>query len=123
MASPLHNVIQLTTGNLNRDGTGAIVDGATGALTVGQKLDRIRVQAIGATTAGAIHMYVKKSGGSYRFHREWKVPAQAPGASISPWSLDLDCSTNSEAVYLMNGDVVAFATDKSETFNVFVLGG
>ena len=125
MAAPFAECIQLTAANTNRDGTGTIVDARTAAATLGERLERIRVQAVGPTTAGFIHLYRKKSGGSYRFEREWPVAAvsaQDITNGKARWFLDVDCSLMSEAIYLLNGDKLAFTTDKGETFNVTAQG-
>jgi len=126
MATPFTKVLQLTTANTNRDGTGTIVDVHTGNASGRTRLDRLRVQATGPTTVGFIHAYIKKSGGSYRFVREWAVKAvtaQNITDGTLRWYLDLDCTINAEAFYLQSGDILALATEKGETFNVVAMGG
>lgn len=127
MPTPFTKIVQLTTANTNRDGTGAIVDVHTGNASNRTRLDRLRVQATGPTTVGFIHAYIKKSAtGVYRFVREWQVKAitsQNITDGTLRWSLDLDCTINAEAFYLQSGDILALATNKGETFNVIAMGG
>lgn len=126
MAAPFTNLTQLSAANTARDGSGTLVDIRTASATLGERFDRIRIQAIGPTTAGMIHAYVKKSGGSYLFVQEWPVTAvsaQDITNGKSRWSLDLDCTATGLALYLLNGDKLALGTDKAETFNVLAIGG
>lgn len=126
MATPFTKIVQLTAANALRDGTGTIVDVHSGNSSGRTRFDRIRVQATGPTTVGFIHAYLKKSGGSYRFVREWAVKAvtaQNITDGIPRWFVDIDCTVNYEAFYLQNGDILALATDKAETFNVLAMGG
>ena len=126
MGTPFTKIAQLAAANTARDGSGTLVDVHTGNASNQTRLDRLRVQALGITTAGFIHAYIKKSGGSYRFIREWSVQpiaAQDIANGVPRWSLDIDCTLNSEALYLQSGDILALGTDKAESFSVMICGG
>lgn len=127
-AQPNIEYSQLTTANTARDGTGTIVTIATGpsasaAAGVGERINRIMVQATGTTTAGVIRFFLSLDGGTTnRMILERLVPAITPSTSVSAFRMEVN-----ELVGMMlpgGGQAVLRAsTNNTETFNVVVESG
>ena len=110
---------QVTTANSNLDGSGAIVDLFTAGVK-GSLIDYIRVKAMGTTTAGKINIF-RKNGSSYTFIESVLVTAITPSASVK--SFENEIIYNTKPFILKPGEILAFTTLNSETFNIIVSGG
>lgn len=127
-AQPNLEYSQLTAANTNRDGTGTLVTVASGpsaaaAAGVGERINRVIVQATGTTTAGVIRFYLSlDSGTTNRLILEKLVPAITPGTSVAAFRMEV-----AELVGLVlpggNTNLLRASTNNAETFNVIVESG
>jgi len=123
MSAPLFSqtprlaLVQISTANTNRDGTGTVVDVITGA-TNGTRIDRITIAATGTTTAGMIRLYLY-DGTNTRLWQEAPVTAAIPSGTVQVFRYVL----SSQALILPNGYKIRASTHNAETFNVFAEGG
>jgi len=123
MSAPLFSqtprlaLVQVSTANTNRDGTGTVVDVITGA-TNGTRIDRITIAATGTTTAGMIRLYLY-DGTNTRLWQEAPVTAATPSGTVSVFRYVL----SSQALILPSGYKIRASTHNAETFNVFAEGG
>lgn len=129
--APFFVVEDLTTANAALDGTGSIVTIKTGSAAgtpAFSLFSRLRMVAKGATLAdSAVRLFLKKSGGSWKFWREFPVGAVTPNLSASPpvevWSDEIDCTLTKDYLALNNGDALGAATVNGDDFTVFAWGG
>jgi hypothetical protein len=127
-AQPILEYSQLTTANTNRDGTGTLVTVSTGpsasaAAGVGQRINRVIVQATGATSAGVIRFYISLDNGTTnRMILERLVGALTPSTTVTAWRQEMP-----ELVGLIlpggGNALLRASTNNSETFNVIVESG
>ena len=111
---------RIATANLLRDGTGTLGTVWTVG-TSGGRLEAIRVQAEGTTTAGIVRIFIQKAGaGNNELIKEIMVAAVTPSASIEAWS---DWWIPPVPIPLENGDIVKAGTNAAETFSVWAMGG
>ena len=108
----------LSAANTNRDGTGTIVDVVTGGAS-GSRLDKIRVQASGTSSAGVIRFYLYDGTNTYLI-KEMMVSAITPSASVEAWSGEWDCDG---LVLPSTSWKLRASTHNAEAFKVFVKGG
>lgn len=119
IAKPKPWIAQLTTANANTDGTtGAVVVLVTGGSAPGSRVDRLRIQAIGNTTAGKIRIFLFDGVSSTKLFKEILVPAVTVSASVAAWDTEATLD-----VPLPAGFVLIGSTLNSETFNLFPIGG
>ena len=118
VGTPKEWMAQVSVANTNRDGSGTVVDLVTGA-TNGTRIDAVRVQAAGTTTAGVIRVFVY-DGTNTRLEREILVNAVTPSTSIEAFSADRPLPF---PIVLQTGWKLRVSTNNAETFNVFALGG
>jgi hypothetical protein len=110
----------LTTANTNRDGSGTLVPLVTGAAAPGSRIDKIRFQAAGTTTAGVIRYFIN-DGSTSRLIKERLVAAVTPSAILAAFE---DEWTPPNGIILPNGSwSIRVATHNAENFNVFADGG
>lgn len=118
--------VTLATANTNRDGTGTLgtVYAATAAASGGNgaRIDRIRIQAQGTTTAGVIRLF-HYDGSAYFLLEEVLVSAVTPSTSIEAWSTDLVRSDGLPYVQLAAGHSLKASTHNAEDFTVIAFGG
>ena len=127
-AQPILEYSQLTTANTNRDGTGTLVTVSTGpsasaAAGVGQRINRVTVQAAGSTTAGVIRFYISLDNGTTnRLILERLVGAVTPSTTVLAWRQEMP-----ELVGLIlpggGNALLRASTNNAETFNVIVESG
>lgn len=127
-AQPILEYSQLTTANTNRDGTGTLVTVSTGpsasaAAGVGQRINRVTVQAAGATSAGVIRFYISLDNGTTnRLILERLVGAVSPSTTVLAWRQEMP-----ELVGLIlpggGNALLRASTNNAETFNVIVESG
>ena len=108
----------LSAANTNRDGTGTIVDILTGGSN-GSRVDKVRVQASGATTAGAVRLYIYDGTNTYLI-REMIVAAVTPSTTVEAWSGEVDLDG---LVLPTNAWKLRASTHNAEAFKVFAKGG
>ena len=128
--SPTLDVSQISTANTNRDGSGTTVEIAAGptsaaASGVGKRIMGVQVKATGTTTAGMIRFFLSTDGGTTkRLVDEICVIAVTPSATQTAW---VGTASNIQNLILpgqvsSNTQKLYAATEKAETFNVFVYG-
>lgn len=105
---------QVSTANTNRDGTGTIATIFT-AGSNGSRIDDIKIQATGTTTAGVVRLFLH-DGTNARLLQEVMVTAATPSTTVEAWSTTL----LNQAITLPNGWSLRAATNNAETFNVIV---
>lgn len=107
----------LATANTNTDGTGTVVDVVAAGSAPGSRVDRLRIQANGVTTAGKIRLFINDGTNTYMF-REILVLAVTPSASVEAFSTEVTLDVD-----LPNGWTLRASTLNSELFKVFAFGG
>ena len=109
---PATAMVQISTANTNRDGTGTIGTLIT-APTAGTRVDDIEICAAGTTTAGVVRMFVH-DGTNYRLMREILVTGLTPSTTVAAWYTKLA----NQAIILKSGWSLRFSTNNAETFNI-----
>jgi hypothetical protein len=127
-AQPIINYVQISTANTNRDGTGTLGTLITGPSTaaangVGERINRIIIQATSTTTDGAVRFYLSLDGGTTkRLVADKDVTAITAAFSTSPFRTEVP-----ELVGLIlpgGGNAVIYvSTEKAETFNIICESG
>lgn len=119
-AMPTISLVQASTANTNRDGTGTIATLLTGRAP-GTRVERVMAKAAVTTTAGMLRIYLKlASGDTWRLLAEIAVTAVTPSASVAAWSGEW-APTN--GLSLGDGHMLGVSTHNAEAFNVVALGG
>jgi hypothetical protein len=119
--TPVQNVVQISTANTARDGTGTIGDGPT-AGSNGTRIDRITIEATGTTTAGVVRIFIH-NGSAYRLWKEVLVTALTPSTTVAAFRSVQSANPMLPLLMLPTGYKVAYSTHNAETFNVFTEGG
>jgi hypothetical protein len=111
-------VVQVTTANTARDGSGTPVTvftaGASGSL-----LEKVRVCSTGTVTAGVVRLFVH-DGTNARLLKELMVTATTPSTSVEAFSVEY--TPPGGALFLPSGYSLRATTHNTETFNVFAQG-
>ena len=110
------DLIQISTANTNRDGTGTLgtfVTGTAGGIVI----EQITITATGTTTAGMIRFFLSVDGGTNtRLIYEQQVSAQIPSATVPAFSIE---SVPLNGLVLLTTNTILYvSTEKAETFNV-----
>ncbi len=113
-STPRAAVGQVSVANTNRDGTGTLATIFT-AGSSGSRIDDIKIQATGTTTAGVVRLFVH-DGTNARLLAENLVTAVTPSTTVEAWSTTL----LNQAIVLPNGWSLRASTNNGETFNVLV---
>lgn len=119
-ATPRCAMAQATAANTNRDGTGTIATVLT-AGSSGTRLERVRIQAAGTTTAGVLRLFIH-DGTNARLMMEILVSAITPSTTVQAWSTDIDMSFNGQSLILPSGFSLRASTHNAETFNIIAMG-
>lgn len=110
-------MVQISTANTNRDGTGSMETLVDVTNEDGARVEKLRLKATGTVTAGKIHVYLH-DGTNTRVEWEVLVTAVAPDSVTLAWestlTLDIDMQKDWQ---------IRVATDNAETFNVSAHGG
>lgn len=118
--SPLLGRANLSTANTNRTVTGTTgLVSLVPSTTEGARLDRVRVQATGNTTAGFVRLWVYSGSGDADLFREIPVTAATPSASVAAFAVDVDFDRET----IPAGSSVYASTHNAENFNVLAFGG
>ena len=115
IAAPRVAVVQISTANTARDGTGAMGSMSVGAK--GSKITLISATATGTTTAGMVRFFLF-DGTTTFFWFEMIVDAITASATVSPWA-----DGNPESISLPAGWQLRASTHNAETFNITMIGG
>lgn len=119
--TPRVAVVQISTANANRDGTGTIgtvlTAGANGTI-----VDHVDVIATGTTTAGIVRLFIH-DGATARLWKEIEVLAKTPSATVTAFRGTVDCSLRSNDLFLQSGFSLRAATNNAEAFNVVAVAG
>jgi hypothetical protein len=115
---PLTWLAQIATANTNRDGTGVIVDVVTGPAS-GSRVDSVRIQAVGTTTAGMVRLYLY-DGINTRLIRDVPVANIIPSGTVDAWSTEIVVPGG---LGIPNGWKLRASTHNAETFNIVARGG
>ncbi len=117
-ASVALGMVQVSTANTNRDGTGTMGTLLTAGAN-GTRIDRLVIKATVTTTAGMIRFFVH-DGTNTRLIREVVVTAITVGASTAAFESDLVTPD----LYLPTSSYqLRVSTEKAEAFNVYAFGG
>lgn len=108
----------LSAANTNRDGTGTLVDAASGG-SIGSRIDKVRAVASGATTAGVVRLFLYDGTNTYLI-KEILVSAITPGTAQEVWSGEWDADG---LVLTTNAWKLRASTHNAEAFKVFAKGG
>ena len=103
-----------------RDNPGSNVVTVFAAGANGSRIENVRVQATGTTTAGVVRLYIS-DGTTHALWREVLVPAITPSTTVSPFAADIDLSL--EACVLVAGQSIRATTHNAEAFRIHVSGG
>ena len=105
---------QVSTANTARDGTGTLATIFT-AGSSGSRIDDIKIQATGTTTAGVVRLFLH-DGTNARLYDEILVPAITPSTTVEAFSAMLV----NLGIVLPSGWSLRASTNNAETFNVIV---
>lgn len=109
----------VSAANTARDGSGTIVSLATGS-TEGFKINEVKVQATGTTTAGMIRLFISTdSGTNWDLFDELPIGAVTPSGSVAAfWT-----SKNFNNLVLTGtSNRLGVSTHNAEAFEVYALG-
>jgi len=119
--TPKIGMVQISTANTNRDGTGTLGTVITGA-TDGTRITRIVVKAIVTTTAGMVRLFIEDGSSNIHLWREVVVTAITVAASVGGFVAVLEF-LDDRALILPSGYMLKASTHNAETFNVIAEGG
>jgi hypothetical protein len=125
-ATPRNGVVQISTANANRDGSGTVGTVFTAGAN-GSRIDKVTAKAQTTTTAGMIRLFVH-NGTSYFLAYEMTVDAITPSATLAGWTETAPVTETGGAndifpLILPNGYSLRASTEKGETFNIHAQGG
>ena len=115
VGTPKSPTVVISTANTNRDGTTGTYGTLMTAGASGSRVDRIRVQATGTTTAGMIRFFV----GTALIY-ELPVVANAASATAPVFGANV---TFDNGLVLAASAVLKVATNNAESFAVSVING
>lgn len=115
IGTPKSPTVAISTANTNRDGTTGTYGTLMTAGSSGSRVDRIRVNATGSTTAGMIRFFVGTA-----LVMELPVVAVTPSATIPAWGADV---VFDNGLILQASAVLKVSTNNAEAFAVTVLSG
>lgn len=115
--TPKVGVVQISTANTNRDGTGTLGTVLTGG-TNGSVVKKIRVCATVTTTAGVVRLYLY-DGSNTRLMQEILVPAITPSTTVEAFSRTITYGPDDVLHLPSNTWELRASTNNAEAFNVF----
>lgn len=116
--TPVATPVVISTANTNRDGTGTINTVITSG-TDGTRVDGVRIQATGTTTAGVVRLFTY-DGATWRLLAEILVTAITPSTTIQAWSYDWIPPV---PLVLPTGVNLGASTHNAESFAVHPIAG
>ena len=120
IGTPRSQCATISVANTNRDGTGTIANIFT-AGSNGSIIYRIRVKAVGTTTAGMIRFY-RHDGSTHYLTRELPVAANTASGTNPTIELEIFFNTNELLLLPVNHSLRA-STNNAESFNIITEGG
>lgn len=117
IGAPMEWQAAVSAANTNRDGTGTIVDVATGGSS-GSLIEKLKAVARATTTPGVIRFYLYDGTNTYLI-MEMIVPAITPGVAQEVWSKEVAV----EIVLPTSAWKLRASTHIAESFNLFAKGG
>lgn len=118
--TPVIGVVNISTANTNRDGTGTLGTVITGS-TNGTRISQIVIKALGTTTAGIVRLFID-NGVSVHLWKEISISAISASDTVIAFSASVDL-TGEYALILPNNYILKAGTEKAESFAVFAEGG
>lgn len=109
--------VAVSTANTNRDGTGTLGTVFT-AGSSGSRVDEIRINATGTTTAGMVRIFVS-DGTNHRLLKEQPIAAVTPSATVAAEAYPLTFAN----LLLKAGETIRASTHNAESFVVHAFGG
>jgi hypothetical protein len=126
-ATPRNGVVQISTANLNRDGSGTVGTVFTAGAN-GSRIDKVTAKAQTATAvAGMIRLFIH-NGSAFFLAYEMTVDVVAPSASVAAWTetapvVESGGTNDVFPMILPNGYSLRASTEKGDTFNIIAQGG
>lgn len=121
-STPKVGIVNISTANTNRDGTGTIGTVFT-AGAGGSRIDKISIQARATTTSGMIRLFIHDGSTSFLF-KEVPVIAITPAASVPAFQYSLSQEIDAVLpIVLPTGYSLRASTEKAENFNIIASGG
>jgi hypothetical protein len=116
----INDIVQISTANTARDGTGTIATLITAPTPGGCTIESINVRATGTTTAGQVRLFYREiSTDTWRLISELAIAAVTPSATVQ--TVGGTFATGS--IMLPAGAELGVSTHAAETFNVYAQGG
>ena len=115
IGTPKSPTVVISTANTNRDGTTGTYGTLMTAGASGSRVDRIRINATGSTTAGMIRIFVGTA-----LIQEVPVVAVTPSATTPAWGADVVFENGQ---ILGSSVVLKVSTNNAESFAVTVISG
>lgn len=127
-SSPIAPSVAISAANPNRDGTGTLVTLFTGS-GFGTRVDRIRVQAIGPTTAGMVRLFARASSTAPIYLvGEIEVAAVTPSGTAPAFGADyappptVGTTQSYSSLAVPSGAQLLVSTENAEAFHVTAFG-
>lgn len=114
VGTPKSPTVTISAANTNLDGTGTLGTVMTAGAS-GSRIDTIRLNAITATTAGMIRLFVGTA-----MIKEIPVLAITPSATQPAWSTEV---TFDSGLILEAAVALKASTEKAESFNLTIISG
>jgi len=110
-------VVMTGTANPNLDGTTGVYDPVFEANIAGARIRRIKIKALGATTAGMIRFFINNM-----LWLEVPVAAVTPSATLASFEATVDLTGPGEGLELGPEQVITVSTEQAEIFAITVEG-
>jgi hypothetical protein len=122
-ATPVIGMVQVSTGNTARDGSGTLGTVITGG-TNGTRITRITIQATGNTTAGIVRLYIGDNAGTpvIKLWKEVLITTATVSATVSGFTYTLEL-LGERALILPPDYTLRAAPHNAETFAIYAEGG
>lgn len=118
--TPRIGMVVINTANTARDGSGTLGTVITGG-TNGTRIDRVRFQANGASTAGQILRLFIHDGTNARLEREMMTAAVTPSATVPALGMDIVYG-DSNPLVLPSGWSLRAAGHNADSYVVMAFG-
>lgn len=118
--TPVIGIANISAANANRTVTG--ITGLTSVRaggTFGTRIDRVRIQATGTTTAGIIRLWLYSGSGNAQLRHEELVSAVTPSPTLAAYNTEIVF----DDLLIPAGWTLYASTEKAETFNIIAHGG
>lgn len=116
-ATPKVGMVQISTANTGRDGTGAMGTVVTGGAS-GSIIKKICVCATGTTTSGVVRLFLY-DGTDTRLIQEIIIPAITPSTTVEAFSRTITFGPDDILHLPSNSWELLASTHNAEAFNVF----